>query len=73
MSKSATIEDFEYIPLKSYFVHSESDFMLDGDFVLLFEDKQIADLFRAATTQNLTKEVLEQMREIVREHEEQPS
>jgi hypothetical protein len=70
MNTKVTIDDFEYVPVKSYFVHTSSDFMLDGDFVLLFDDKQVTELFRAATTQTLTKDVLEKMREIVRENEE---
>lgn len=71
MTTEAKIDDFEYVVVKSYFVHTPSDFMLDGDYVLLFDDKQVTDLFHAATTQILTKEVLEQLREIVREHEQE--
>jgi hypothetical protein len=69
MTSKTTIEDFEFFTDKSYFVHSPSDFMLDGDYVLLFGDKEVMNLFHAATTATLSKEVLEQMREIVRENE----
>jgi hypothetical protein len=70
MLNDVKIEDFEFVSDKSYFIHTSSDFMLDGDYVLLFEDSQVMDLFRAATTQTLPKDVLEQMREVVRQNEE---
>lgn len=71
MENSANLEDFEYFSDNSYFVHKPSEFMLDGDYVLLFEDEQIINLFKAATTSFLTKDVLESMRDIVRENEQQ--
>lgn len=68
--KICVIEDFEYNQEKSYFVYKPNDFMLDGDFVLLFDDEKIINIFQSTTVDSLTPKVVEQMRDVVRENEE---
>ena len=63
--------DFEYNIEQNLFVHNESDFMLDGDFVLLFDDAMVSSLFFGATGCEISSTTLEDLRAIVREHTEE--
>ena len=67
----AKASDFDYNIEQNLFVHNETDFMLDGDFVLLFEDAMVTSMFFGATGHEISAQTLEDLRAIVREHTEE--
>lgn len=64
------MKDFTFNKEDKLFVHDESGFMLDTDFVLLFEDDLVKQVFRGATGKDLDEETLSDLRSIIREFEE---
>lgn len=72
MLEKVSASDFDYDIEENVFTHRASDFMLDGDFVLLIPDNRVIEVFRTGSgTYDLDLDVLEDMRSIVREHFEE--
>lgn len=64
-NKYVTVDDFVYDAEDSFFTHNETGFMLDGEFVLLFEDETVVDLFNKLTNCHMNEETLNALRQIV--------
>lgn len=63
------MKDFVFDKEGYHFVHEESGFMLDADFVLLFEDDFVKRIFAGGSGKDMSDETLSELRNIVREHE----
>jgi hypothetical protein len=61
-----TITDFEFNEEESYFTHTPSGFMLDGDFVLLFNYDDVSRLFAVGSGNYiLSSETIDELRQVV--------
>jgi hypothetical protein len=69
--KTCIASDFTYSVDNYLFVHNPTDFMLDADFVLLFEDQTVINIFNGSTGYSLSPETLADLRSIVLEHTEE--
>lgn len=70
MENTCVASDFTYDAEESFFVHDATDFRLDSDFVLLFDNDMVMKVFHGSTGYHLSPETLKDMREIVLEHTE---
>ena len=65
------LEDFSYDAEEDAYVHEPTGFMLDSDFILLFEDEIINNLFKVVTGgEEIPTEILEVLRAKIEENSE---
>ena len=65
------LEDFTYNAEEDAYVHEPTGFMLDSDFILLFENEIINNLFKVVTKgEEIPEEILTQLRAKIEENSE---